>query len=208
STVSADQNRQTRIASRTQRSRPSRRRNRKPRSTTRLLWDRAPGRDIMSRARNAETISATPASLGRRLGLGHSPRDLSAQSGSYGSVAAEAEPMGNDAPHHSGPPLRQEAQRDPRLLRGWSEPGHNGDERLERRRARVVAQPAGAPQRYRRAHRWHARHPWAGSAGRGARAPLGPMARDGGRRRWLRDSPPVRDRGHRPRTAFRFRVTR
>src|SRR5207245_8229045 len=122
-------------------------------------------------ARTAETIPPTPASLGRLVGLGHSPRDLSAQSGSYGSVAAEAEPMGDDAPHHGGPPLRQEAQRDPRLLRGWSEPGHDGDEWLERRRARLVAQPAGAPRRYGRASRWHARHPWAGGARRRARAP-------------------------------------
>src|SRR5207249_7557134 len=86
-----------------------------------------------------------------------------------------------------GPPLRQEAQRDPRLLRGWSEPGHEGDERLKRRRARVVAQPAGAPRRHGRAVREHARHPWARGARRRARAPLGAMARDGRRRRWLRD---------------------
>src|SRR5213594_1086861 len=114
--------------------------------------------------------------------------------------------MGDDAPHHGGPPLRQEAQRDPRLLRGWSEPGHDGDERLERRRARLVAEPAGASRRHGRAYRWHARHPWAGGARRRARAPLGPMARDGGRRRWVRDSPPVRDRSRRPRA--RFRVSR
>src|SRR5438093_4728362 len=114
--------------------------------------------------------------------------------------------MGDDAPHHGGPPLRQETERDPWLLRGWSEPSHDGDERLERRRARLVAQPTGAPRRHGRAYRWHARHPWAGGARRRARAPLGPMARDGGRRRWVRDSPPVRDRSRRPRA--RFRVSR
>jgi hypothetical protein len=40
-----------------------------------------PGITSLGRGRHAETISATPASLGRCLGLGHSPRDLSAQSG-------------------------------------------------------------------------------------------------------------------------------
>src|SRR4051794_18492586 len=95
-----------------------------------------------------ETVSATPASLGRCLGLGHTPRDLSAQSRPQGAVAAKAKPLGNDAPDYGGPPLPKEAQRDPRLLRGWSEPRDDGDEWLEGRRAGLVAQPASEPRRH------------------------------------------------------------
>src|SRR5687767_8404265 len=122
-------------------------------------------------------------------------------------VAAEAEQVGDDAPHDCWPPLRQAAQRDPRLLRRWSESGHYGDERVERRRASVVAQSAGTARRRGRASRWGARCPWAGGARRRARAPLGPLARDGGRPRWLRDTPPIRDRGRRPRAAAGVEVT-
>jgi len=45
-------------------------------------------------------------------------------------VARQARALGNDAGHDHRPADREETQRDPRLLRGWSEPGHDGDERL------------------------------------------------------------------------------
>jgi len=92
--------------------------------------------------------------------------------GRKGLWRPEAEPLGDDAPHHGGPPLRQEAQRDPRLLRGWSHlvtMAMNGWKDAEP----PGGSPASAPRRQGRAYRWHARHPWAGGPGRGARAPLG-----------------------------------
>ena len=54
---------------------------------------------------------------------------------------------------------RQRAARHPRLLRGRAEPGHHGHERLGRRRARLVAQPAGKPGHHGRAGRRPARGP-------------------------------------------------
>src|SRR5216117_3250115 len=114
--------------------------------------------------------------------------------------------MGDDAPHYGGPPFRQGTKRDPRLLRGRPKPRDHGDERLGGGRTCLVAQPAGAPRRYGGITRWVARDTRSrGTRGR-ARAPLGPMARDGRRPRWLRDPPPVRDRGRRPRAAAPFEV--
>src|SRR5688572_25452047 len=160
-----------------------------------------------SDARCNEAISATPAPLGRRLGVVHTPRDLSAQWGAKRPVAAEAEPMGHDAPHNDGSPFRQGAQRDPRLLRGRPKPRDHGDERLGRARASLVAQPAGASRRESGVTRWLARDPGPRGQGGRARAPLGTVARDGRRSRWLRDPPPVWDRGRRPRAAAGFDVT-
>ena len=64
-----------------------------------------------------------------------------------GSVATKAQRLGRSASHHRRAQDRPRAQRHGRLLRGRAEPRHDGDERLGRGRAGVVAEPAGPPRR-------------------------------------------------------------
>jgi len=69
------------------------------------------------------------------------------------SVASEEQPVGHPATHRHRASHGEGAKRDPWVLRGWSEPGHAGDERLGRRRARVVAQPPSASRSESRSRR-------------------------------------------------------
>ena len=79
----------------------------------------------------------------RPLRLVRAPRRLSDERWPLGTVATEGHPLGHDAVDHHRPTHRPRAQRDPRLLRGRPEPCHPRDERLGRRRAGLVAEPAG-----------------------------------------------------------------
>src|SRR5258705_9503521 len=74
--------------------------------------------------------AAAPAALVHPCRLGGPPGDPPAHRWAARTVARQARALGNDADHDRRPPEWEEAQRDPRLLRGWPELGHDGDERL------------------------------------------------------------------------------
>ncbi|CAA9566388.1 MAG: hypothetical protein AVDCRST_MAG19-2295, partial [uncultured Thermomicrobiales bacterium] len=114
------------------------------------------------------------------------------------ALASEGQPLGNAAPDDHGASHRPAARRDRRLPRGWAQPHHDGDERLGRWRAGLVAEPPSASRRERRSGRRTA--PGEGASGKGGRtvAHVGEMAggqREAGR---LRGTQIVRDRGGDP----------
>ena len=76
-----------------------------------------------------------------------------------GPPPPDARAVGDDAAHRRSGAARAGAARHPRLLRGWSEPGHHGHERLGRRGAGLVAQSPGEPRHHGRAARRPARGP-------------------------------------------------
>jgi hypothetical protein len=101
------------------------------------------------------------------------PRSVSGHPWSGRTPASEGQPLGDPAPHDHGASHGPEAQRDHRLPRGWAEPHRDGDERLGRWRAGLVAEPPGASRHERRSRRRAT--PGEGSRGEGGRtvAPLG-----------------------------------
>ena len=101
--------------------------------------------------------------------LGGAPCPLPAQRGALRPLAAGGRHQVRDAaPQHDRAALGGAAGRDHRLLRGWREPGHAGDERLGRHGARVVAEPPGAAGHGRRPQGWPPCRPRPRRRGRGA----------------------------------------
>ena len=96
-----------------------------------------------SDADDAEAIS--PAAVVHSCGVGSSSCPVRGQRRPLRPAQAECEDLRDDADPHYGSAHGRRAGRDPRLLRGRAEPFHARHERLGRARARVVAQPAGAP---------------------------------------------------------------
>ena len=95
-------------------------------------------------------------------------------------------------------PARRGADRHPRLLRGWSRLRHDGHERLGRRRARVVAQPAGTTRRHRRPARRVTGRARAGRRQGRAATPVGQVGRVRQGSRRLRGPTVARDCGRHP----------
>ena len=125
-----------------------------------------------------QTPAATASSLARALVLARTPWSVPAHGQTGRPVASEREPLGHDDAEDDRAPHRQGASRDRRVHRGWSEPRNASDERLGRRRACMVAQPAGGSRGDSRSRRRAV--PDHGSSGRGGRtgAPLATVARD------------------------------
>ncbi len=74
---------------------------------------------------------------------------LRATRGRFGLWRPKPGRWGDVAAHHDGPTQWEATTGRRRLLRGRSQPGHDGDERLGSGRTRVVAEPAGPSGRHR-----------------------------------------------------------
>src|SRR6188508_69299 len=75
------------------------------------------------------------------------------------SPASDGHHLGHDAAEDRRSKERPTTGRDPRLLRGWAEHRHHGDERLGRGGAGVVAEPSGKRRCRDRAARWPTQGP-------------------------------------------------
>src|SRR5687767_13112668 len=97
----------------------------------------------MPDGRSTTEIPAPPATMVRPDRLVGAPCHPPTDRRPPRTLEAAARQVGDDAAHDGRPQDRQEAQRDPGLLRGRSQPRHHGDERLGGARAGLVAEPAG-----------------------------------------------------------------
>ena len=165
-----------------------------------------PGRD--QSVRRSRARSAPSASLVHPPLLVGAPRGMPHQRWPGGAVASEARPMGHCASDDNGAPHRPAAQRDRRLLRGWSESGHPGDERLGRWGASLVAQPASASRRDGGSGQRVPTGAGTPCRGRGTIAPVGQVARHRQAARRLCGAAVVRDCGRDPGTAVRLLTTK
>src|SRR6266545_6524382 len=99
---------------------------------------------------------APAATLVHPVRLVGAPRNMPGQRWPGGVVASEAGPLGDGTVDDDRAPVRPDAPRHRRVLRGWAERGHPGHERLGRWRAGLVAEPTGASGPIRRAGQWDA----------------------------------------------------
>ena len=150
--------------------------------------------------RPANKEGESPPSVVRSLRLVHAPRLVPHHRRQGGAVATQTQPLGCHASHDHRASHWRAKERDPRLLRGWAEPDHHGDERLGRRRTFVVAQSPDESSRHSRPGQRPTPGPGTGRRRRGTVAAVGPLA--GNRRRLgcIRSAPVQRDRSRGTRT--------
>ena len=120
--------------------------------------------------------AASSAALVRPIGMAHPPRHSPTEWRPPRPVASYRKALGCHAATYRRATVRAAAFGDTRLLRGWAQPGHHGNERLGRPRASMVAEPSGKAGGGSRAQRWPAHRPRTGGQWRRARPAVEPLA--------------------------------
>jgi hypothetical protein len=108
---------------------------------TRLKFEQTPCVKGALHVAQARSRAATSAALVHPSLVVGTPRSVPRHRWPGWTLASKGQPLGDPAPDDQGASHRPQAQRDHRLPRGWAESHRDGDERLVRRGAGLVAEP-------------------------------------------------------------------